>query len=149
MYCGDEQSELDLQLFRVLMKSTKVIMDYAKRDILERGISFENFVVLELLYNRGPHPIQKISERLNIASGSITYVVNKLEKEGLIIREQCDKDARKWYIALSEQGEALFDDIFPKHVEAISQSLAFITSEEKKILVEKLKKMTAGISPME
>ena len=80
MYQGDEQSQIDLRLFRVWLKASKTIFDRVVKDIEKHGISPENFMILELLYNKGPHTIQKISEKLTIPSGSITYVVDKLEK---------------------------------------------------------------------
>lgn len=81
MFQGDEQSQIDLRLFRVWVKASKTVFDDVVKDIERSGISNENFMVLELLYNKGPHTVQNISEKFSIPSGSITYVVDKLEKE--------------------------------------------------------------------
>lgn len=82
MYQGDEQSQLDLRLFRIWMKASKVLTDSIRKDIERYDINPEHFMILELLYNQGPHPVQ-ISETFSIPSGSITYVVDKLEKKSL------------------------------------------------------------------
>ena len=39
------------------------------------------FAVLELLYHKGNQPLQQIGDKILLASGSITYVVDKLEKK--------------------------------------------------------------------
>ncbi|WP_449621749.1 MarR family transcriptional regulator [Robertmurraya sp. Marseille-Q9965] len=40
-----------------------------------------------MLYSKGPPPVQKISEIFSIPSGSITDVVGKPEKKGLVCRQ--------------------------------------------------------------
>ena len=62
--------------------------------------------MLELLYNKGPQPIQRIRDRVLIASSSISYVVSQLEDKGWITREK-DKDDKRVYMAcLTEKVKA-------------------------------------------
>lgn len=148
MYQGNKQSQVDLRLFRVWLKSSKTIFDHVIKDIERHGISTENFMVLELLYNKGPHTIQKISERLSIPSGSITYVVDKLEKKEFVKREPSPTDRRASNVVITEKGQSLFEAIFPQHVEIISENLSFISNEEKIQLTELLKKLGLGASQL-
>lgn len=140
----DEQSQLDLRLFRIWMKASKTIFDNIRKDIESHNISPEYFMVLELLYSKGPHPVQKISETLSIPSGSITYVVDKLEKQGLVERQPNPTDRRASNVVLKEKGKTLFDEIFPKHVETISRNFSFINNEEKEQLIDLLKRIGMG-----
>jgi MarR family transcriptional regulator, 2-MHQ and catechol-resistance regulon repressor len=146
MYQGDEQSQIDLRLFRVWLKASKTIFNHAVKDIEKHGISLENFMVLELLYNKGPHTVQKISEKLSIPSGSITYVVDKLEEKEFVKREPSPTDRRALNVVLTEKGQRLFKEIFPQHVEVISERLSFISNEEKIQLTELLKRLGLGAS---
>lgn len=144
MYQGDKQSQLDLRLFRIWMKASKVLSDNVRKDIDRYEINPEHFMILELLYSKGPHPVQKISETLSIPSGSITYVVDKLEKKGFVQRQPSPTDRRASNVVLTEKGNELFDEIFPQHVETISKNLSFISNEEKEQLIELLKKIGIG-----
>jgi MarR family 2-MHQ and catechol resistance regulon transcriptional repressor len=144
MYQGDEQSQLDLRLFRIWMKASKTVFDNIRKDIDRYETNPEHFVILELLYNKGPHPVQKISEIFSIPSGSITYVVDKLEKNGYVERQPSPTDRRASNVVLTEKGKTLFDEIFPKHVETISQNLSFVSKEEKQLLIYLLKKIGIG-----
>ncbi|GGE27133.1 MarR family transcriptional regulator [Pullulanibacillus camelliae] len=139
-----EQSELDLRLFRIWMKASKAVALNIQKDIESYSISNDNFMILELLYSKGPHPVQKISETFSIPSGSITYVVDKLEKKGLVERQPNPNDRRASNVVLTETGKALFDDIFPKHVATISENLSFISNEEKEQLIDLLKRIGMG-----
>jgi MarR family 2-MHQ and catechol resistance regulon transcriptional repressor len=149
MYQGDEQSQLDLRLIRVWLKASKSITENILKDIESHNITRENFMILELLYSKGPLPVQKISEILSIPSGSITYVVDKLEKKGLVERQPNPNDRRASNVVLTEEGRALFDEIFPKHVATISQNLSFISNDEKEQLIDLLKRIGMGAQSLD
>ena len=68
--------------------------------------------MLELLYNKGPQPIQRIRNRVLIASSSISYVVSQLEdKVGLHVKRIKD-DKRVYMACLTEKGKSQMADIF-------------------------------------
>ncbi|MCK9861370.1 MarR family transcriptional regulator [Paenibacillus sp. ATY16] len=140
-----EGIELDLKLIRVLRNMVNVLYTSLERDIDSYGISAENFRILELLYNRGPQTIQRISETFSIPGGSITYVVDKLEKKGLVERTPIPGDRRKTNVSLTAAGRSSFDHIFPKHAQFISDQLSFATDEEKLELIHVMKKIGYGI----
>lgn len=140
-----EGQELDLRLTRVLRNMVNALYGSLERDIDSYGLSMETFRILELLYNKGPHPIQKISEIFSIPSGSITYVVDKLEKKGFVERLSIPGDRRKTNVTMTSEGQNYFDTIFPKHVQTISDNLSFVTDEEKLELIVLLKKIGYGI----
>ncbi|QAY67913.1 MarR family winged helix-turn-helix transcriptional regulator [Paenibacillus protaetiae] len=139
-----ERNELDLKLFRTWVKASKSVFVNIRKDIENYNITPENFMILELLYSKGPHPVQKISDTLSIPSGSITYVVDKLEKKGLVERQASPTDRRGSNVVLTEEGTALFNDIFPRHVSTISRNLSFISDEEKEQMIVLLKKIGLG-----
>jgi MarR family 2-MHQ and catechol resistance regulon transcriptional repressor len=140
-----EGKALDLRLTRVLKNMVNVLYASLESDIDSYGLSRETFQILEFLYNKGPHPIQKISDTFSIPSGSITYVVDKLEKKAFVERLPIPGDRRKTNVALTEEGRSYFDTIFPKHVQTISNNLTYVTDEEKLKLIELLKKIGYGI----
>jgi MarR family 2-MHQ and catechol resistance regulon transcriptional repressor len=47
-------------------------------------------------------------------------------------------------VTLTEEGQAYFDDIFPRHANTISNNLSFVTDEEKLVLIALLKKIGYG-----
>jgi MarR family 2-MHQ and catechol resistance regulon transcriptional repressor len=144
-----EGKALDLRLIRVIRNMVKELFGSLERDIDGYGLSMETFQILEFLYNKGPHPIQKISDTFSIPSGSITYVVDKLEKKGFVERLPIPGDRRKTSVTLTGEGRSYFDNIFPKHVQTISDNLSFTTDEEKLELIHVLKKIGYGIKNRE
>jgi len=131
-----------LRLYIVLTRTYKTLLDMDQRNISSYGLNTTEFGVLELLYNKGPHPLQQIGDRILITSGTITYVVDKLEKKGLIIRRPCDKDRRIVYAELTEAGHNKISEILPDHYKALANSLNGLNPAEKEQAIELLKKIS-------
>ncbi|MBD2848654.1 MarR family transcriptional regulator [Paenibacillus sp. IB182496] len=139
-----EAQALDLRLFRVWLRATRALYANVERDIACHGINKEHFMLLELLYSKGAHPVQKISERLDIPSGSITYVVDKLAGKGLVGRRPHPDDRRTSLVELTVAGRELLETVFPEHAKVISRSLSALRPEEKRTLLALMKR--AGLA---
>ncbi|MDF2946889.1 MAG: winged helix DNA-binding domain protein [Bacillales bacterium] len=131
----------DLKLFIVLSRAFRAINDIANKSIATFKLNPTEFAVLELLFHKGEIPLQQIGSKILIASGSITYVVDKLEKKELLIRKHCAKDRRVIYAVLTEKGRELMRDIFPKHKKVMLEALAGLDNNEQEELIILLKKL--------
>ncbi|WP_100333806.1 MarR family winged helix-turn-helix transcriptional regulator [Bacillus alkalisoli] len=136
-----EDLDLSLKLFVVLSRAHRTITDKANQSIQRFGLNPTEFAVLELLYHKGTQPLQQIGGKILLASGSITYVVDKLEGKGLLARKACEKDRRVTYAELTESGKELLNEIFPQHEQRIDELVAGLTKEEKQTAIDLLKKL--------
>lgn len=136
-----QDEELSLKLFVVLTRTLDSIRKKIEDDIKSLGLNPTEFAVLELIYHKGDQPIQKIGEKVLIASSSITYVVDKLEQKQLVKRKPCANDRRITFATITLKGNNLMDTIFPKHTEAINEIMAGLTSDEKENMINELKKL--------
>ncbi|RDW19035.1 MarR family transcriptional regulator [Oceanobacillus arenosus] len=133
--------QLSLKAFVVLMKASKSIEELIKKDISGHGMKSSDFAVIEAVYSKGKQTIRQISEAVLINTGSITYVIDKLEKNGLVERINCKDDRRVVYIQITDKGKELMDEVFPKHQQVIETLFEDITPEEKQIVIDVLKKV--------
>ncbi|AXI08027.1 MarR family transcriptional regulator [Oceanobacillus zhaokaii] len=138
-------NDTSLKLFVTLSKAYQSVMERAEADIKSRGLNFTDFAVLELLYHKGQQPLQKIGKKILITSGSITYIVNKLEKLGYIKRNPCESDRRITYASIDQKGEELLDEIFPEHRKMIQDIMSALSEEEKEMATQLLKKLGTSI----
>lgn len=136
-----KKEDPSLRLFVVLSKAYRSITDQVKRDIQKQGLNPTEFGVLEMLYHQGEQPLQKIGDKILLASGSITYVVDKLQEKGLLERKPCPKDRRITYAAITEEGRQLLHSIFPDHWKKIEEITGGLSNEEKEQLIPMLKKL--------
>ena len=104
-----------LKAITVLLRASQSIQDVVKHEVAEYGLNPTEFSVLELLYHKGDQPIQTIGKKVLLTSGSMTYIVDRLEAKGYLIRKACPSDRRVTYVALTEEGQSLMSYIFPAH----------------------------------
>lgn len=137
----EKQIEDSLKLFIVLSRAHRAFNDVVNKHISTYQLNPTEFAVLELLYHKGAQPLQQIGGKILLASGSITYVVDKLEQKGLLARKACPNDRRVTHAEITDKGKQLIEDIFPAHEEKINEVLNVLTAEEKSIVIDLLKKV--------
>ncbi|BAQ10337.1 hypothetical protein OXB_1866 [Bacillus sp. OxB-1] len=137
--------ERALKLYVVLSRSSKVISEEANKTIEKHGLNPTEFAVLELLHHRGRQPIQKIGQKILLRSGSMTYVVDKLEKKGLLQRIFCEEDKRITYMSITKDGVELIESIFPEHAENIRSIMSGLTTEEQETTIQLLRKLGLSV----
>lgn len=135
-----------LKLYVVLSKAYRSASEADKKEISNYGVNPTEFAVLELLYHKGPQPIQQIASRVLLTSGSMTYVVTQLEKKGLLKRVVSERDRRVYFAELTEAGTKLIADIFPAHEKSIADMMNALSDAEAEILIEQLKKLGKSIT---
>ncbi|OME87367.1 MarR family transcriptional regulator [Paenibacillus sp. FSL A5-0031] len=138
---ANEKQNDSLDLFIALSRASQWVNAHADRDIRKNGLNRTEFGVLELLYHRGPQPLQQIGEKVLMSSGNITYVVDKLEKKQMVRRRASTTDRRLIYAELTDEGKQFVEDVFPAHEDAIKQAVNGLTAEEKQLASKLLKKL--------
>jgi len=113
-----------LKLWVVLARANAAIAAHAVADMARHGLTPAEFGLLEALYHKGPMLLGDVQRRILVSSGGTTFLVDRLEKRGLLERRPCESDRRARYAALTAAGRALMDEIFPGHAEAIRRAMS-------------------------
>jgi DNA-binding MarR family transcriptional regulator len=137
-----EQDELNLKVLIALVRGVQSVRRQEMQTVREGKLTLAQFGVLEYLYHRGDARIKDIMERMLSTGGNMTVVIENLEKEGFISRYSDPHDKRARLISLTHRGEALMEDLFPRHVQNISGIFSILQEEEKKQLILFMKKLT-------
>ena len=128
--------------FLVLMQTSKAIHERIKEEMTKSSLSITEFSVLEVLYQKGKQTIQQIGNCILISSGSMTYVIDKLEQRGLLCRNACPDDRRVIHVTLTDKGNTLMEEIMPKYHELVDDMFDSLISDEAETLVHLLKKVS-------
>jgi MarR family transcriptional regulator, 2-MHQ and catechol-resistance regulon repressor len=130
------------QPFLLLMQTSKAIQERIRDEITKNKLNITEFSVLEVLYHKEKQTIQQIGNSILISSGSMTYVIDKLEQKGLLNRNACPDDRRVIHVTLTKDGIDLMKKIMPKHQELVDYMFETLNLEEAEILVTLLKKVS-------
>lgn len=92
--------------FPLYAASRKVIKLY--NPVLEQlNLTYTQYITMLALWEKDGAPLKDIGSRLFLDSGTLTPLLKKLEKQGLIRRQRDDSDERNVLIFLTEQGRSL------------------------------------------
>ncbi len=117
---------------------------------LERyGLSDGRMVILVLLRHAPNNTLtpSELAERCEVTRGTITGLLDGLERSGLILRKNHPEDRRMLTIQLTEQGLAFIDEIMPRHFRRFGEMIerANLSKEEQQQFMAILKKIQQGI----
>lgn len=70
-----------------IMRASNLLVDDLKKTLKNYPINATEFAVMEFLYSKGEKCIQEIRDRILLASGSATYVVDSLEKKNMLLEK--------------------------------------------------------------
>ncbi|EFV35780.1 MarR family protein [Gemella morbillorum M424] len=124
-----------------ILRASNLLVDDLKKTLKNYPINTTEFSVMEFLYSKGEKSIQEIRDRVLLASGSATYVVDNLEKKGYVNRIINETDKRVTYIKLTREGKDLINNIFPIHKKNTKKIFNDLTNGELITLKEILKKI--------
>ncbi len=113
------------------------------------GLSAGKFTVLMQLYSakRELSP-SEFANRANVTRATITGLLDRLEREGLVERNAHLSDRRMLTIRLTEQGKILVERVLPDHFCRTKGLMASLTSTEKKTFFKLLKKLRSSASAL-
>ena len=97
--------------------------------------------MLEALLHLGPLSQALLCKKLLLSSGNIVKVVDNLERDGLVTRNNDPRDRRVYLVTLTEKGSQIINNIFPDHVQSILENFSVLTEKEQQDLSKLCKKL--------
>ena len=146
---GVERSPDEARALRLWIALARCYATFARAvagRVAEYGLTTPQFGVLEALYHLGPLSLGELAEKLLVTGGNITYVMDRLEEQGLVLRERSSLDRRIVRAQLTEAGARLVADVFPGHAAAIAELSGELDAEDQEMLRALLKRLGKGIA---
>jgi MarR family transcriptional regulator, 2-MHQ and catechol-resistance regulon repressor len=144
-----EDADRALGLWVKLARAYALFNKASMQDIRDSGLTQPQFGALECLGHLGAMTIGELSRKMLVSGGNMTCVIDNLEKEGLVRRETPEEDRRHVIVDLTDQGRALFENVFPKHADYITKVASVLSVEEQEQLAAMLKKLGTRIEAQE
>jgi MarR family transcriptional regulator, 2-MHQ and catechol-resistance regulon repressor len=120
-----------LSAYVKLLRASDTVHALATRDLSRWDLTASQFAVMEALYHLGPMVLSKVARKILKTGGNLTMVVRNLERRGLVQRVTGEKDRRFVKLSLTDKGNRLIAEVFPKHAACIAGLLAKLTPAEQ------------------
>jgi len=113
--------------------------------VQDYGLTTPQFGTLEALYHLGPLSLGELADKLLVTGGNVTYVMDRLEDQGLVYRFRRPDDRRVIQAKLTKEGRELVAEVFPGHASYVEHLSRHLSSDDQKTLSELLRKLGTGI----
>lgn len=98
---GMDRTDDSLIALRRILRATEL---FGKELAQEAGLSPVQFRVLQLVAEKGLTTPKALSVQMGVTQGTVTALLDKLQRQGMVTRERSQVDRRQMNIAVTETG---------------------------------------------
>lgn len=114
----------------ILIQAREALMARFRPILNAAGVTDQQWRIIRLLAEQGTLDFQDLAEQACILRPSLTGILTRLEKIGLVIRLKPSNDQRRVFLKLTEEGERLYESTCAK-VDACYDLIETEMSREK------------------
>ena len=140
----DFKSDVDQVLEAIIYlytESRRLTKELARR----ADLTGPQLTVVKLLEQIGDLSLSELSERIRAQNSTVTGIIDRMEREGLVTRERSKEDRRVVYIRLSAKGKKLAEEIPVEPMEIFRGALESLSAAEVRDLVKILGKVARRV----
>ena len=102
---------LDNQLCFRLYTASRLLTQAYHPLLSMHGLTYPQYLVLLVLWEKDAQPVNDIAKRLYLETNTVTPLLQRMEKEGILTRKKGKEDARKMIVALTKKGKQLQEEL--------------------------------------
>jgi len=104
---GFESICLRNQICFPLYACAKEVIRQYRRPLEALDLTYTQYIVMMVLWEQGDMTESELGHTVRLDSGTLTPLLKRLEKQGLIVRTRPESKERKLFLSLTEEGKAL------------------------------------------
>lgn len=111
----------------------------------EHSVTRVQWMVLRQLERNGSCTIGELADHLDVRSSTMSQMIDRLEKNGVVYRSSIQQDARIKTVALSEKGKKIIQEREMLWVDSLAKPFENFSNEEKEILLSLMDQLVSHI----
>ncbi len=108
---NEEAFLLDNQLCFRLYTASRLLTQAYHPLLSKYGLTYPQYLVLLVLWEKDAQPVNDIAKRLLLETNTVTPLLQRMEKEGILTRKKGQEDVRKMIVALTKKGKQLKEEL--------------------------------------
>ncbi|MDJ0944722.1 MAG: MarR family transcriptional regulator [Kiloniellales bacterium] len=139
-------SKQRLRLWLRLLRSTR----FMEGELRERlrvgyGVTLPRFDVLAALFRfEAGMTMTELSRLLMVSNGNVTGIVDRLVRDGHVVRVPDEQDRRATFVRLTAKGRAFFEEMAETHEGWVDEILAAVSPGDTDKLISLLERLPRG-----
>ena len=140
-----EQLKLDNQLCFRLYTASRLVAGAYNPYFEQLGITYPQYLVLLVLWEQDRQPVNDIAKRLHLETNTVTPLLQRMEKAGLIARKRGEKDSRQRIVSLTPQAIAMREKAKEIPNQLTAEIAKYVSLDEMMALIPSLDKLIEGL----
>jgi DNA-binding MarR family transcriptional regulator len=124
-------NDSEQRAWRAWIASSQLLLDRLSRDIhAQHGLTMADYEILVRLSESADHRVRmsELADRTLASRSRLSHQIDRMEKRGFVLREQCTDDKRGQFAVLTETGWQALVAAAPDHVESVRTHLVDVLS---------------------
>ncbi|MBP5479483.1 MAG: MarR family transcriptional regulator [Bacteroidaceae bacterium] len=107
-----KELQLDNQICFRLYTAARLITQAYTPMLNALGITYPQYLVLMVLWERDNQPVNDIAHRLLLETNTVTPLLQRMEKLGIVVRKKGEQDKRQQIVSLTDKGRDMEEEAF-------------------------------------
>lgn len=142
-----EENERDRQTVEQVLMALRAVMravDLHSRFLVAHyGLTGPQLIILRRLMKDGPSSITELCRAVKLGQATMTGILDRLTRKGLVRRERSRQDKRKIMVAITEQGTSVLDMAPPLLQESFTSRFLQLADWEQTLILSSLQRVAA------
>ena len=115
--------QLDNQICFRLYTAARLITQTYTPMLTELGVTYPQYLVLMVLWEKDCQPVNDIAHRLLLETNTVTPLLQRMEKQGIVTRKKGEHDKRQQIVSLTKKGRQMEEQAYKLIPEGMSETL--------------------------
>ena len=107
-----KELQLDNQICFRLYSAARLITQAYTPILSTLGITYPQYLVMMVLWEKDSQPVNDIAHKLLLETNTVTPLLQRMERQGLIVRQRGQEDKRQQIVSLTEKGWSMEEEAY-------------------------------------
>jgi DNA-binding MarR family transcriptional regulator len=132
-----------------LRRITRAIDLHSRQLIQSHGLTGPQALILKKLLDTGQTPVGTLAQRVNLSQATVTDILNRLEKRGLVRRVRSETDRRRVLVEGTEEGKRLLQTSPPLLQKQFAERFKALQDWEQTLVLSTLQRVAGMMDARE
>lgn len=125
--------------------STKFLTETFDQMLSSKGITRVQWIALYYLGSQEHINQKELAQKMHIKDSTVARLIDRMERENLVIRQKSQEDRRSFKVMLTEKGLQYRDELIPEGQKFNEIASKDISEEQMQVLMDVLEKMVKNV----
>ena len=116
--------QLDNQICFRLYTAARLVTQAYTPILTALGITYPQYLVLMVLWEKDNQPVNDMAHRLMLVTNTVTPLLQRMEKLGIVSRKKGEQDKRQQIVSLTKKGKKLEEEAFAQVPSGMNEQLS-------------------------